>query len=89
MDNKVLHTKIDSAECNGVKVEIKAEVFDQPIQKNEARQCFTRVLLIDKSNDDGNLWGPKIIYYERQNDQEGLDAIVAHIKKSLCNYKDQ
>jgi hypothetical protein len=94
MDKKATLTKITSAEHDGKTIEIKGEVFDQPIAKNELMTFFNRILLIDRTNFEKpgyreQLWGTKMMFFEFPFTEEEMDKNIQHIKQNIADYKGE
>ena len=83
-------THEDLVTFEGKDLQIKAEVFEEPIKKSDNHALHTRVSII--SIDNGLLWGVTRgegigrIYFP-EVDKEKLMEIVKAVKRNIAKYK--
>ncbi len=82
-DQKPKEKYHEYVDFKGQELEVRGEVFPEPIRKNEEAQLKTRVSIL---TDDGILWGTGEIFYKEATKNE-LIELVRMVKLHIDKYK--
>lgn len=67
----------------GQEIEVRGEVFPEPIRSNKEVELKTKISLL---NDDGVLWGTGEIFYKEASKEQLIDIVKA-VKNNIEKYK--
>lgn len=86
MENKPHTTVCQFAKCENIDIELRAEVFSNPITKSEI-PLHTRIQFIDMES--GLLWGMKNMYFQEELSEYDIEKNLTHIAKNIEVYKEK